>query len=180
MKSLISFFFRLLTGAAYCGYKIEGVNALLLVMPAKLIVPTLRKYGASIADDVIIHSPLIIHNAGNDYSKLSVGRSSYFGRGVFLDLKDKISIGERVTVSMRVTLLTHTDVGDSSLKTEIPPSHGPVTVGNDAYLGAQATVLQNVRIGEQALVGAGSVVLHDVPAKTIAAGNPAKEIRKIR
>lgn len=180
MKTLVRLFFKGLIAIAFQAYKIEGVNALLILMPAKLIVPTLRKYGARIGENVIIHSPLMIHNAGNDYSNLSIGSSSYFGRGIFLDLKDKITIGERVTVSMRVTLLTHTDVGESSLKSVMPPSHGAVRVEDDAYLGAQVTVLQGVRIGEGALIGAGSVVIHDVPAKTVAAGNPSREIRKIQ
>jgi UDP-2-acetamido-3-amino-2,3-dideoxy-glucuronate N-acetyltransferase len=48
-----------------------------------------------------------------------------------------------------------------------------------ASIGSNATIMCGVTVGEEAIVGAGSVVLHDVPAKTIVAGNPAKVIRKI-
>lgn len=172
--------FRIVIRLAYLAYRIEGINGLLLIMPSKLIVPTLRKYGAKIGADVIMHSPLIIHNASHDYSNLHIGSSSYFGRAVFLDLKESIFIGERVTISMRATLLTHTDVGESALKSAVPPSQAAIHIDEDAYMGAQTILLPGVRIGKQALVGAGSVVLKDVPAKTVVAGNPAKEIRKIQ
>ena len=177
-KNLVIFFFRCLIFVAYQGYKIEGINALLLVMPAKLIVPTLRKYGAVIGENVIIHSPLIIHNAGENYSNLNLGNHVYFGRAVFLDLKDKIIIHDRVTISMRATLLTHTDVGESGLKKSLPLSQAPLTVKNDAYLGANVTILQGAHIGAAAVVGAGSVVLHSVPDQTVVAGNPAHVIKK--
>jgi acetyltransferase-like isoleucine patch superfamily enzyme len=180
MKAIVFGFFKILISLAYAAYRIEGVNALLLIMPAKLIVPTLKRYGAKIGDDVIIHSPLIIHNAGENYSNLIIGSHVYFGRAVFLDLKDRITLADRVTLSMRAMILTHTDVGDSKVKAEIPPSQGPVTMEQDAYIGANVTVLQNVRVGAGSVTGAGAVVLHDVPAATVVAGNPAKEIKKLR
>ncbi len=179
LKETVKTLFRFLIWAAYASYKIEGVNALLLLMPAKLIVPTLRKYGAVIGDGTVIHSPLIIHNAGTDYRNLTIGSHSYFGRAVFLDLKDKISIQDNVTVSMRVTLLTHTDAGDSDVKTALPVSQAPVRIDSGSYVGASATILQGVHMHEGSAVGAGSVVLHDVPAKTIVAGNPAKTIKTL-
>jgi len=55
---------------------------------------------------------------------------------------------------------------------------GPV-VRKGAKIGANATLLPGVVIGENALVGAGSVVVHDVPAGAVVAGNPAKVIRQI-
>lgn len=61
LKGLIGVAFRLLLSLAYRAYRIEGVNALLLILPAKLIAPTLRRYGASIGAQPQIHSPLIIH-----------------------------------------------------------------------------------------------------------------------
>ena len=180
LKKTVVLFFRALVTAAYWSYRIEGVNALLLILPAKLIVPTLRRYGAQIGEDVIIHSPLIIHNAGESYGNLSIGSKSYFGRAVFLDLKEKIEISERVTISMRTTLLTHTDAGESRVSQMIPPSAKPVKIAADAYLGANVTILEGINIGESSVIGAGSIVLHDVPAFTVAAGNPCREIRQLR
>ena len=179
LKQTVIYFFRCLIAVAYWSYRIEGVNALLLIMPAKLIVPTLRRFGATIGENAIIHSPLIIHNAGENYRNLILGNGCYLGRDILLDLKDKIHIGDRVTLSMRVTLITHTDAGESDAKKVIRPSHTPISIDAGSYLGANVTVLQGVHIGNGSIVGAASVVLHDVSPRTVAAGNPAKEIKRI-
>ena len=168
--------FRALIFLTRISYGIEGMNALLLLMPAKLIVPTLRKFGATIGEGVIIHSPLIIHNANPDYRNLIIGAHCYLGRGVFLDLKEKIILESRVTLSMRTTLITHTDAGESRVSEFIRPSSAPVHIHSDAYIGASATILQGVEIGEKAVVGGASLILKNVAANSIAAGNPAKEI----
>lgn len=178
VKMLIKILFRALSAVAFWSYKIEGINGLLLIMPAKLIVPTLRKYGATIGKNAILHSPLIIHNAGDDYSHLMLGDDVYFGRAVFLDLKDKIVIGNRATISMKVTLLTHTDVGESRVKDSIPPTQAPLTIGDDVYIGANVTVAEGVKIGNGAVVGACSFVRKSVAPHAVVAGVPAKEIKK--
>jgi acetyltransferase-like isoleucine patch superfamily enzyme len=56
----------------------------------------------------------------------------------------------------------------------------PTLVKKGASIGANATIICGVTIGENALVGAGSVVTKDVPANTVVAGNPAKPIRKTK
>lgn len=53
-------------------------------------------------------------------------------------------------------------------------SKGAVSVGNDVWLGHQSLILSGVRIGDGAIVGAGSVVRHDIPPYAIVAGNPAR------
>jgi acetyltransferase-like isoleucine patch superfamily enzyme len=56
-------------------------------------------------------------------------------------------------------------------------SKGPVIIGNDVWVGAGAIILSGVKIGDGAIVGAGSVVTHDVPPYCIVAGNPARIVR---
>lgn len=62
-----------------------------------------------------------------------------------------------------------------------PPESSPVSIliGENAWIGARAVLLEGTCIGEGAIVGACSVVCHDVPAYTIVAGNPARVIRKL-
>ena len=55
----------------------------------------------------------------------------------------------------------------------------PTLVRRRASIGSNATILCGVTIGEEAVVGAGSVVTHDVPARTVVAGNPARELRRL-
>ena len=66
-----------------------------------------------------------------------------------------------------------------SLQTEADWKVVPTVIKRRASIGSNATILCGVTVGEDAIVGAGSVVLNDVPAKTIVAGNPAKVIRRI-
>ena len=56
---------------------------------------------------------------------------------------------------------------------------GDIVIGNDVWIGYQAVVLSGVKIGDGAIIGAGSVVTKDIPPYTIAAGVPARVIRKI-
>jgi len=55
----------------------------------------------------------------------------------------------------------------------------PVTVGNNVWIGGHVAIIGGVTIGDNAVVAAGSVVIRDVPANTLVAGNPAKVVRKL-
>ena len=55
----------------------------------------------------------------------------------------------------------------------------PVTIGNNVWIGGNVTILPGVTIGDNTTIGAGSVVTHDVPEGVVAAGNPAKIIKRI-
>jgi len=59
-----------------------------------------------------------------------------------------------------------------------PPSATPVIVEDNVLIGANAVVLEGVRIGEGAVVAAGAIVTKDVPAGVVVAGSPAKVIKK--
>jgi acetyltransferase-like isoleucine patch superfamily enzyme len=67
-----------------------------------------------------------------------------------------------------------------SLQTEADWQVVPTLIKRGASIGSNATILCGVTVGEAAIVGAGSVVTKDVPARTVVAGNPAKIIRKIK
>lgn len=55
----------------------------------------------------------------------------------------------------------------------------PITIGNEVWIGADATIIGGVSIGDRSVIGAGSVVTHNIPADCVAVGNPAKVIRHI-
>ncbi|HEX7757448.1 MAG TPA: DapH/DapD/GlmU-related protein, partial [Niabella sp.] len=55
----------------------------------------------------------------------------------------------------------------------------PVTIGNNVWVGGNATILPGVTIGDNCVIGAGSVVTKDIPANSLAVGNPARVIRQI-
>ena len=55
----------------------------------------------------------------------------------------------------------------------------PVVIENDVFIGARSIILKGVTVGERAIIGAGSVVTHDVPADSIVVGNPAKVVKRV-
>jgi len=104
---------------------------------------------------------------------LRVGRDVFIGGGTFLDpdFCFLIAIGDDTTISLDVIILAH----DASTRTHVGYSRvAPVRIGHRVFIGARAVILPGVTIGDDAVVGAGSVVTRDVPAGTVAAGNPAR------
>ena len=55
----------------------------------------------------------------------------------------------------------------------------PITIGNDVWLGGNVTILPGVTIGDNVVIGAGSVVTKDIPSNCVAVGNPCKPIKKL-
>ena len=84
-----------------------------------------------------------------------------------------IEIGNNVTFSIRVTVLAH----DASTKKSTGYTKiGKVIIGDNVFVGANATILPNVKIGDNSIIGANSVGTQDIPANCVAAGNPVKII----
>lgn len=138
----------------------------------------LRKNGAVIGENCNIETGLVFHNC-KDYSNLTIGDNCHIGKDCFFDLRDKISIGNRVVISMRTTLITHTDSGKSFLNNIYPPASGSISIGDDCYIGASCTIIMNVRIGEKSVVAAGSVVTMEVEPQTLVCGVPAVAKKRI-
>ena len=106
---------------------------------------------------------------------MKVGTDFNRQQGCFLDPSHcfLITIGNDVTMSIRVTVMAH----DASTKKTLGYTKiGQVHIGNHVFIGANTTILPGVTIGDYAVIGAGSIVTHDVPARTVVAGVPAKGI----
>lgn len=163
---------------------VEAFNRLAQVLPGRLVIYGLRKYGASIGAGVTITPPIIFHNfadrSAKPFANLVIRDCCYLGRDSFIDVKDKVVIEDHATLAMGVMIVTHTDVSQSPLKQlALPDSQAPVVIRRGAYIGARATLLQGVEIGECAVVAAGALVTKSVPASTIYGGVPAQEIKRL-
>jgi len=94
-----------------------------------------------------------------------------------------VAIGDRVCVGHSVTFINdkypRATSKDGSLKTDADWVCQTITVQPGASIGSGAILLGGITIGENAIVGAGSVVTKDVPENTIVAGNPARILRRI-
>ena len=91
-----------------------------------------------------------------------------------------VSIGQQVLV-LANSVLSHDDIiGDYTCIASSACLSGEVRVGKSCYLGAASAYLDGVRVGNYALVGLGSVVIRDVEAETVVAGNPARYLKPLR
>jgi acetyltransferase-like isoleucine patch superfamily enzyme len=152
----------------YLRHDIDGVAGRLRSLPSGHAA-ALRQFGAAVAGDAMVVGPVSIVNATKDFSNLRIGRRTHVGSEVFIDLAEQVTIEDGATISMRAVLITHFDAGRSSLAEERPRKSGPVRICADAYIGAGATILHGVTVGERAIVGAGAIVSKDVaPDATVA------------
>lgn len=147
--------------------------------PPWLALAILRAFGARIGHGVDFHGRLNLHGAYQPAGKLTVGAWCHIGDGVTLDLVAPITLGDRCTLSLNASILTHEDVGYSPLAAAYPSRSAPVTIEDGAYIGAGAIILMGVRVGRCAVVGAGAVVRADVPAYAVAVGVPARVVRHL-
>lgn len=118
---------------------------------------------------------------------LHIGRDVNINDSVHIGAIEQVVIGDHVLVGSRVFISDHNHGNYQGPHAEsapgIPPAYRPlssrpVRIGNSVWLGEQVCILPGVSIGDGAIVGASSVVTHDVPPNSIAVGNPARVIRK--
>lgn len=109
---------------------------------------------------------------------LKVGNNFSKQQGCFIDPTHcfLIEIGNNVTFSIRVVLLAH---DASSCKLIEMAKIGKIIIRDNVFIGANATILPNVEIGENSIIGAGSVVTKSIPPNSVVAGIPARVISTV-
>lgn len=182
MKSLILCLIRLL-GRLWCrawGAEVDG-RALIHGLPQ-----ISRKHGSRI----ILESGSTL-NTARWSNPLNDGRSTTLFAGPDAVIHFKKNSGAS---SSRIIAFKRIEIGEGSLigagclicdsdMHEVPLGIGkqvgsaPIQIGRSVFIGANCTILKGVRIGDGAVIGAASLVCHDIPAGTLAAGNPATVIK---
>ena len=142
------------------------------------IVTIVRFRGGKIGKGTIIHSGIRFHNCHN-FSNLTIGNNCHIGKESFIDLRGKVIIGDNVVIAMRVNLLTHFDMSNSDLSAIFKASFDDVSIGDNAYLGCNVTVLMGVSVSHDCVVGSNALVRESTEARCIYAGVPAKYVRSI-
>ncbi|WP_157156634.1 MULTISPECIES: sugar O-acetyltransferase [unclassified Diaminobutyricimonas] len=135
----------------------------------------LKEMLGSVGENVYIRGPIYV-----DYGKyISIGDGTFINFNfTALDVAP-ITIGRDCQFGPNVQLLTPTHPLDPQPRRDKLEAAKPIVIEDNVWLGGAVTVLPGVRIGENSVIGAGSVVTKDVPANSVAVGNPARVIRSI-
>lgn len=127
--------------------------------------------------------------------KISVGDNFFIGSNTYIQSKEKIEIGDNVIISdhvlivdnnnhptdyaMRLKMSQCDDYMTDELWTWKYADSKPIVIKDNVWIGKSAVIMKGVTIGKGSIVALGSIVTHDIPDYCIAAGNPAKVIKKL-
>lgn len=120
--------------------------------------------GASIAAHAFVHGPVELkaHASVNAYAMLDGGT-----RGIV------IGVGTRIAAHAALYAFDHGMAAETEIRTQPVRSRG-IVVGCDVWIGTRAVITDGVTVADHAVIGAGAVVTHDVPAYAIVGGVPAR------
>ena len=130
-------------------------------------------YGCEIGDETKIGAFVEIQKNARVGRCCKIASHTFICEGV--EIEDNVFIGHGVTFINDT--YPRATVPDGGLQTEADWKVEKTRICKGASIGSGSTILSNITVGESAIVGAGSVVTKDVPAKAIVAGNPAKFLR---
>jgi UDP-2-acetamido-3-amino-2,3-dideoxy-glucuronate N-acetyltransferase len=131
-------------------------------------------YGCQIGDETRIGPFVEIQKNSQIGRRCKISSHSFICEGVTVE--DEVMIGHGVMfINDREPKATN---ANGSIRTEADWNLEPTRICRGASIGSNATIMCGVTVGERALVGAGSVVVRDVPANTVAVGVPARVIRR--
>ncbi len=151
----------------------------------------LRTYNGTIVGEDDIRRPLLMEHFGAIGDRVAIRAPFYvdYGYNIFIEddvfmnygcvLLDvcEIKIGARTQIGPGVQIYTADHPREAHERRAGIEFGKPISIGKNVWIGGNAIILPGVSIGDNAIIGAGSVVTRDVPAETNVAGNPARVIR---
>lgn len=114
---------------------------------------------------------------------ITVGCHCHFGPDCHISAVNAIEIGDNLLTGSNVLIVDNNHGDTTPAQLALPPverpivSKGPVRIGHNVWLGQNVCILSGVSIGDGAVVGANSVVTHDVPPATVVSGAPVRPIK---
>lgn len=178
---------KMLSGELYnaldTGLRSESMRAKDIVSGYNMLKPSqteksfkiLKELLGGVGSKCFIHQPFFC-----DYGKnIFVGENFYANMNVVILDTARVSIGNNVMLGPNVNIYCAGHPLDAATRNSGLEYGFPVSIGDNVWIGGNSTILPGVSIGENSVVGAGSVVTKDIPANVVAAGNPCRIIKKI-
>jgi carbonic anhydrase/acetyltransferase-like protein (isoleucine patch superfamily) len=128
--------------------------------------------GATLALEGVVIGRGARISAGQN-AQLTVGASTYISEGTRVYASNCIHIGSRCAISWGVTI-----IDDDGHGIGLPPYSAPITIGDDVWIGCNATILKGVTIGSGSVVAAGAIVTRSCPPHSLIGGVPARILRQ--
>lgn len=129
-----------------------------------------RLFGCQLHETCFIHRGVRFINP----KMIIVGPNTSIMYDSIIEARSQVLIGHNCLISPGVLITA----GDHDLAS-LAPTSSPVCIGNNCFIGARATILAGTSIGNNSIVGAGSVVTKDVPTNAVAVGTPARVVKYI-
>jgi len=136
----------------------------------------LKKLFAEVGENCYIESPYFANWGGHH---VHLGSNVYANAGLKLVDDTHIYIGDCTMLGPNVVLATAGHPIDPELRSRGLQYNMPVRIGRNCWLGAGVIVMPGVTIGDNTVIGAGSIVTKDIPANVVAVGNPCRVLRPI-
>ena len=184
--------FRIIFNDKACKSQVTYGENVVFGLVAKVVNVQNLTRNISIQNNVRINGELLIFGYGGN---IKIGNNFYLGEESRIWSGESIEIGDNVLISHQVNIIDSNSHEMDAIERKNgylslisnghPKDQGSIitskiTIGNDAWISFGATVLKGVNIGAGAIVAAGSVVTKDVAPYTVVAGNPAKEVKKLK
>ncbi|UQS82531.1 sugar O-acetyltransferase [Bombilactobacillus folatiphilus] len=139
------------------------------------IVELERQLFNQAGENIYLNPPLYV-----DYGRhISIGENFYANQNCTLLDVNTITIGDDVLIGPNTSLYTAGHPLEPTVRREGLEFGLPIVIEDNVWLGGSVTVLPGVTIGQNTVIGAGSVVTHDIEANVLAVGNPARVIKRL-
>lgn len=135
----------------------------------------LKQFLGSTRQQLLIEQPFYCDYGYN----IHVGENFYANMGCTILDEAKVTFGDNVLLAPNVSIYTAGHPVNVARRVAGWEYAYPVTVGNNVWIGGNVVILPGVSIGDNSIIGGGSVVTKDIPANVIAVGNPCKVLRAL-
>ena len=135
----------------------------------------LRGLFGSCGQNIIVNQPFRCDFGCN----IHVGENFFANFNLTVLDEAEVRIGNNAFIGPNVSIYTACHPLDAPTRNTFAEWAEPVTIGDNVWIGGSVTILPGVTIGDNVVIGAGSVVCRDLPSDCVAAGNPAKVIKRI-